>query len=317
MVFCNGFLSEKARKDEVPCRFCRGKDGNGHLFWECTYPLVLDLGSSLSSRLSWLMIVVNGCLVRHGCLSGLSLAGERDPWPPSLSHLADRAVERCLGAYPSDDSAIWTPPDFWDAGDLAQEIEDRPSVWTDGSREDYPVGGFEVAGAGVYLPEPCGWPSGVLQKNMVMPGWSAAVLLCQFLVHFRLTVQRAEFWGAILALLACWPCHLGIDNLNVVRSTGRLLDHGSCLNLCLWLKMGILLLLFSILFMLGVWVRLGSPRSKVMPLRLMWIRDWFGLRIGSVMLRRTVLLIWVGVISLRLLWMRDGPCSMLGKSGTL
>ena len=38
------------------------------------------------------------------------------------------------------------------------------------------------------------------------------------------TVQRAEFWGAILALQAYWPCHLGIDNLNVARTTGRLLD---------------------------------------------------------------------------------------------
>ena len=37
-------------------------------------------------------------------------------------------------------------------------------------------------------------------------------------------VQRAEFWGAIVALQAYWPCHLGIDNLNVVRSIGRLLD---------------------------------------------------------------------------------------------
>ena len=40
------------------------------------------------------------------------------------------------------------------------------------------------------------------------------------------TVQRAEFWCAIVALQAYWPCHLGIDNLNVVRSTGRLLDAG-------------------------------------------------------------------------------------------
>ena len=40
------------------------------------------------------------------------------------------------------------------------------------------------------------------------------------------TVQRAEFWGAIVVLQAYWPCHLGIDNLNVVRSIGRLLDAG-------------------------------------------------------------------------------------------
>ena len=38
------------------------------------------------------------------------------------------------------------------------------------------------------------------------------------------SVQRAEIWGAIVALQAYWPCHLGIDNLNVVRCIGRLLD---------------------------------------------------------------------------------------------
>ena len=43
------------------------------------------------------------------------------------------------------------------------------------------------------------------------------------------TVQRAEFWGAIVALQACWPCHFGIDNLNVARSIGCLLD-SDCLS---------------------------------------------------------------------------------------
>ena len=37
--------------------------------------------------------------------------------------------------------------------------------------------------------------------------------------------QRAEFWVAIVALQAYWPCHVGIDNLNVAGSIGRLLDH--------------------------------------------------------------------------------------------
>ena len=41
------------------------------------------------------------------------------------------------------------------------------------------------------------------------------------------SVQRAEFWGANLALQAYYPCHLGIDNLNVARIIGRLLDRGS------------------------------------------------------------------------------------------
>ena len=41
------------------------------------------------------------------------------------------------------------------------------------------------------------------------------------------TYQRAEFWCAILAMLAYWPCHLGVDNLNVARTIGRLLDNDS------------------------------------------------------------------------------------------
>ena len=41
------------------------------------------------------------------------------------------------------------------------------------------------------------------------------------------TVQRAEFWGAIIAMQAYWPCHLGIHNLNVARTVGRLLDRDS------------------------------------------------------------------------------------------
>ena len=53
--------------------------------------------------------------------------------------------------------------------------------------------------------------------------WSVAVLSCLFLVSCR-TVQRAEFWGAIVVLQAYWPCHLGVDNLNVARSIGCLLD---------------------------------------------------------------------------------------------
>ena len=36
---------------------------------------------------------------------------------------------------------------------LKLEMPDHPTVWTDGSRKDFSaLGGFEVAGAGVYLP---------------------------------------------------------------------------------------------------------------------------------------------------------------------
>ena len=40
------------------------------------------------------------------------------------------------------------------------------------------------------------------------------------------SVQKAELWGVILALQAFGGVHLGVDNLNVVRHVGRLLDGG-------------------------------------------------------------------------------------------
>ena len=52
------------------------------------------------------------------------------------------------------------------------------------------------------------------------------------------SVQRAEFWGAILALQAYWPCQLGIDDLNVAGTIGRLLDRVVLLHFCRWLMMG-------------------------------------------------------------------------------
>ena len=41
-------------------------------------------------------------------------------------------------------------------------------------------------------------------------------------LRFMQTVQRAQYWGTILAMQAYWPCHLGIDNLHVARSISRL-----------------------------------------------------------------------------------------------
>ena len=133
-------------------------------------------------------------------------------------------------AYPADFSCSWTPPDFWDADDIALEMSEHPNIWTDGSREDFSsVGGYEVAGVGVYLSAAEvafeGAVRGVAEEYgdvrldrcrafMPVPGATQ-------------TVQLSEFWGAIIAMQAYWPCHLGIDNRNVARTVGRLLDYGS------------------------------------------------------------------------------------------
>ena len=70
----------------------------------------------------------------------------------SFGQLACLKLESRLGAYPADFSGHWSPPDYWDADDVALEMSDHPNIWTDGSREDFSsVGGFEIAGVGVYL----------------------------------------------------------------------------------------------------------------------------------------------------------------------
>ena len=44
----NGFLLGKAKKEDVPCRFCGKRDGDGHLFWECSFRPSSMFGRSLN-----------------------------------------------------------------------------------------------------------------------------------------------------------------------------------------------------------------------------------------------------------------------------
>ena len=90
-----------------------------------------------------------------GVFFGLNGISTSNPWAVSFGDLAFVHLERCLGAYPVDFASCWTPTEYWDADDIALEMPDHPNVWTDGSREDFSsLGGFEVAGAGVYLHAP-------------------------------------------------------------------------------------------------------------------------------------------------------------------
>ena len=82
----------------------------------------------------------------HGWLPGLSGLGDKDPWASSFGDLAFGNLERCLGAYPVDLSGSWTPPEYWDADDVAQKMTDHPNIGTDGSREDFSSLGGEERG---------------------------------------------------------------------------------------------------------------------------------------------------------------------------
>ena len=230
----NGFLLGKAKKEDVPCRFCGKRDGDGHLFWDRTFlPIqhVRDLPEFAylvsSDRSNW-----PRCLLWHCWLLVFLALVLRIQWATSFGDLASFHLERCLGAYPVDLGGAWTPPDYWDAADIALEMPEHPDVWTDGSREDFSsTGGFEVAGAGVYLPASELALDGLIWGTAEEYGDARLERCRAFLLGpgVMQAVQRAEFWGAIVALQASWPCHLGIDNLNVARSIGRLLDH-DCLD---------------------------------------------------------------------------------------
>ena len=164
--------------------FCGERDGDGHLFWECTFPSSSSmLGIFLNLLIFCLWIVATGPVVCFGMVGYLVLVAlvTKDPWATSFGDLASSHLERCLGAYPVDFASCWTPPEYWDAADIALEMFEYPNIRTDGSREDFSsVGGFEVAGAGVYLPaSDVAFESAVL-KSMVMLDWSVAVLLCLF-----------------------------------------------------------------------------------------------------------------------------------------
>ena len=79
--------------------FVGKRDGDGHLFWECTFPPLqhvreLPEFAKLMSldRSNW-----PRCLLWHGWLPGLSGISDKDPWAFSFGDLAFSHLERCLG----------------------------------------------------------------------------------------------------------------------------------------------------------------------------------------------------------------------------
>ena len=111
----------------------------------------------------------------------------------------------------------------------ATRMPPSPDVWTDGSLVRDEVSGSAGAGAGVYARlHADNWRYrrwGHFDDLGLTPdGLSSSCLgFCSLLGPLQ-TVQRAEFWGVVLALQATNAVHLGVDNHNVVRYVGRLLD---------------------------------------------------------------------------------------------
>ena len=87
----------------MPCRFCGGPDGDGHLFWECTYPPLVEIREN--PEFHDLMRMDKGHVPRkllwHGWLPLLFGTDDPSPWAESAAQGAGHIVEQVLGAFSS------------------------------------------------------------------------------------------------------------------------------------------------------------------------------------------------------------------------
>ena len=131
----NGFLLGKVKNCHVPCRFCGGDDSDGHLFWDCTFPPLVEIREN--PELHELMEMDKSywprCLLWHGWLPMLSGSNGVSPWAGSASESAAYLVDVALGRYSSGLMSEWILSDDFDHDMAVSSLPDHPDVWTDGS----------------------------------------------------------------------------------------------------------------------------------------------------------------------------------------
>ena len=110
---------------------------------------------------------------------------------------------------------------------MIDDVPVAPNIWTDGSREPIPHLDVETAGAGAFVHSPAiifdGHHWGHAQ-DLDDPHEGSSHIFSGILGPIQ-SVQRAEYWGVILALQAYSGIHIGIDNLNVLRNIATLVSH--------------------------------------------------------------------------------------------
>ena len=212
-------------------------DCDGHLFWECTFPSLVEIRES--PEYHYLIRIDKGhwprCFLWHGWLPMLSGVNGASPWAADASESASCLVEAALGCDSSGMVAQWSPSDEFDEVEAASSMPDHANVWTDGSLVLDRVTGVSSSSGAVFFffahqSENC-W-SGRRWGHVDCVRAVGEVSSCRgfFSVPGPLqSVQRAQMWGVILALQSSGAIHLGVDSLGVVRHVGRLLDgrHGS------------------------------------------------------------------------------------------
>ena len=155
-----------------------------------------------------------------GC-NGVSL------WAGNASESANYLVEAALGDYSSRMVSAWSPHDGYDQVAVSCLVPDHPNVWTDGSLVLNKVAGISSSGAGFFANHAASfWDvRSWCQVDLIYPAgnFPSCRGFCSVPGLFQ-SVQRAVLWGVILALQSSGAVYLGVDNLNVVRHVGCLLD---------------------------------------------------------------------------------------------
>ena len=225
----NGFLLGRVRNQVVPCRFCGAPDHDGHLFWECTFPPLVEIRENPEFHDLMRMDKAHWprCLLWHGWLPMLSGCNGDSPWAGTAAESAHYLVEAALGGYSSALISAWSPPDGFDQSAVSCLVPDHPNIWTDGSLVLDKVAGISSSGAGFFAHQAAllwdvrTW--GQVDRLQSVGDFPTCRGFCSVPGPYQ-SVQRAEMWGVILALQSSGAVHLGVDNLGVVRHVGRLLD---------------------------------------------------------------------------------------------
>ena len=257
----NGFLPGK-----IPCKFCGGTDGDGHLFWDCPHPPLVEIRENPEfhdlmrmDKSQW-----SRCLLWHGWLPFLSGVDGDSPWAVTAGEAAVNMLECSLGSYSAQVFCDWEASAGVDWDVAASRLPANPDVWTDGSLILDEISGAASAGSGVYARlradawEHRRWGH-FDELGITLDGSAASCRGVCSVPGSSQTVQRAELWGVVLALQASDAVHVGsFDGVRALRPF-ELKDDGVLIGLirkmiCSW-----------------VWDGLQFPLSKVMRRRM-----WFG-----------------------------------------